>query len=426
MFIAQLLIVGSLIVALGYLAALCIFTVVTAVRAGGRREDAPDSAAALAASRLTIPVSIIVPAGSAPQIGRAIHDLLDLNYPEFEVIVVVDKPAAAVESIAGEWQLEPVEFFYRRTLATAPVRRIFRSQRDTRLIVVEKEAGHESDALNAGVNIGRYRFVAVVPLDASFDRQALLRAMAPALDDPRSVVGVFSLLEPCGDTASAVEGDARFLRLRSIRASMVARLFHAGHSRQVDGHGVRLWRRDSVLGAGGFSTRDARPDVAMAFRVANDPECRVVCAPEPFGRTSVATPHAAWVGARSRQRAAFEALRAVGKSSLSGTRRDGFGAFLEAELITPFAQFWVVAASIGGALVGAVSWPAALAMLLLLSFGTAMVSAAAVLLAGSHDFAPKGSEVKSLLLAAPLEVVLHRPRLAWYRATAIFGNGAEV
>ena len=425
MLLAQLLIVGSLMLALGYLTALCIYTVVTAVRAGGRREDAPESAAALAVSRLTIPVSIIVPAGSAPQIGRAIHDLLDLNYPEFELIVVVDKPASAVEAIAREWQLEPVEFFYRRTLGTAPVRRIFRSQRDSRLIVVEKEATHESDALNAGVNIGRYRFVAVVPLDASFDRDALLRAMAPALDDPRSVVGVFSLLEPCSDAASAVKGDARFLRLRSIRASMVARLFHAGHSRQVDGHGVRLWRRDAVLGAGGFSTRDARPDVAMAFRVASVAECRVVCAPEPFGRTSVPTAHSAAAGARDRQRAAFEALRAMGTSSLSVTRRHGFGAFLEAEVITPVAQFWVVAASIVGVVIGAVSWPAAMACVLLLSFGTATVSAAAVLLAGSYDYAPKGSELRSLLLAAPLEVVLHRPRLAWYRATAIAGRGAQ-
>ena len=423
--IVQLLIVGSLVLALGYLTALCILTVVTAVRAGGRREDAPESAAALAASRLTIPVSIIVPAGSALQIGRAIHDLLDLNYPEFEVIVVVDKPATAVEAIAGEWQLEPVEFFYRRTLGTAPVRRIFRSQRDTRLIVVEKEAAHESDALNAGVNIGRYRFVAVVPLDASFDRNALLRSMAPALDDPRSVVGVFSLLEPCGVSATAVGGDARFLRLRSVRASMVARLFHPGHSRQVDGHGVRLWRRDAVLGAGGFSTRDARPDVAMAFRVSSDADCRVVCAPEPFGRTSVTTPRLAAAGARDRQRAAFEVLRSMGTSSLSITRRHGFGAFLEAELITPLAQFWVIAASIVGVAIGAVSWPAALASVLLLSFGTAIVSAAAVLLAGSQDYAPKGSELKSLLLAAPLEVVLHRPRLAWSRATAFAGSSVK-
>lgn len=418
---AQIFIVGSLTVALGYLVALCLFTVVSAVRAGGRREDAPESAAALAASRLTIPVSVIVPAGSAQQISGAIHNLLQLNYPEFEVIVVVDKPAPAVEAIAGEWQLEPVEFFYRRTLGTAPVRRIFRSQRDARLIVVEKEAAHESDALNVGVNIARYRFVAVVPLEASFDRHALLRAMAPALDDPRSVVGVFSLLEPCADSNAPVEGDARFLRLRSIRASMVARLFDAGHTRQVDGLGVRVWRRDAVLGAGGFSTRDARPDVAMAFRVTTDPEHRVVCTPEPFGRMSIATQKTG-DSARERQRAALEVLWAMGKSSFSMTRRRGVGVLLEAEFITPLAQLWVVAASVLGGVLGLVSWPAVLACVLLLSFGTAIVSAAAMLLAGSHDYAPRGSELKSLLLASPLEVVQHQPRLAWSRLTALVGS----
>ena len=422
--ILQLFVVGSLMLALGYLSALCVFTVVAAIHAGGRHEDAPESAAALASSRLTIPVSVIVPAGSALQIGHTIHDLLGLNYPEFEVIVVVDEPATSVAAIARDWQLEPVEFFYRRTLDTAPVRRIFRSRRDARLMIVEKEAGHRSDALNAGVNIGRYRFVAIVPLDASFDRDALLRAMAPALDDPRSVVGVFSLLEPSRDTASDAEGDARFLRLRSIRASMVARLFHAGLSRQVDGHGVRLWRRDAVLGAGGFSLRAARPDVDMAFRVAGGSECRVVCAQEPFGRTSVRSPQTVGAGARKRQQAVLEVLQTMGPASLSVTGRHGFGAFLEAELLTPLAQFWVVVASVAGALLGVVSWPAAVACLLLLSFGTALVSAAAVLLAGSHEYAPTRGELKALLLAAPLEVVLQRPRLAWCRLTAILGVGA--
>ena len=38
-------------------------SVVAALRAGGRREDEPDSYDALAASRLTMPVSVVVPVG---------------------------------------------------------------------------------------------------------------------------------------------------------------------------------------------------------------------------------------------------------------------------------------------------------------------------------------------------------------------------
>ena len=97
--------------------------------------------------------------------------------------------------LADEWQLESREFFYRRTLDTAPVKRIFRSLRDTRLMIVEKEPDHRSDALNCGVNLARYRFVAVVPPGVTFDREALLRTMAPALRDPVSIVGVGSHVE---------------------------------------------------------------------------------------------------------------------------------------------------------------------------------------------------------------------------------------
>lgn len=419
MVIIQFAVVASLAIALGYLSALTLTAVFAAVRAGGRREETPESVSALAASRLTIPVSIIVSAGSAPDIGTTIRDLLDLNYPEFEVIVVVDQPATAAAAVEDEWALESVEFFYRRTLDTSAVRRIFRSGRDPRLMVVEKEPSHPADALNVGVNIARYRFVAVVPLGTTFGRDALLRAMSPALDDPRSVVGVFSPLEGGGSSASDVIA-AQFLRLRSIRASMVARLFSGGLSRQIEGNGVRLWRRDAVLSAGGFSTRVARPDVDLAVRLVRDSDHRVVCAPEVFGAGPAAAGPSVWDDTRERQREALRLLRTVNFSSLRDGWRQGIGALFEAELLTPFAQAWVVTGSLAGASVGAFGWSAVVWCALLLSFGSALVSAAAILLAGSHERGPGASEIKALLCASPFEFLLVRPRLAQARLSAIF------
>ena len=80
--------------------------------------------------------------------NATIRELLGLTYPEFEVIV--GRGCARSRTSTGsheEWQLESREFFYRRTLDTAPVRRIFRSVRDARLMVVEKDPDHRSDAL---------------------------------------------------------------------------------------------------------------------------------------------------------------------------------------------------------------------------------------------------------------------------------------
>ena len=82
----------TLVAALAYLAVVSLITVVAALRAGGRREDTPESEDTLAASRLTMPVSIIVPVGAAADVSGLVHALLDLAYPEFEVIAVVDAP----------------------------------------------------------------------------------------------------------------------------------------------------------------------------------------------------------------------------------------------------------------------------------------------------------------------------------------------
>ena len=53
----QSVLTGSLLAALGYLALVCAAATVAALRAGGRREDVPDSDETLAASHLTMRTS---------------------------------------------------------------------------------------------------------------------------------------------------------------------------------------------------------------------------------------------------------------------------------------------------------------------------------------------------------------------------------
>ena len=55
---------SSIVLALAYVAAVATFAIVAALRVGGRREDQGDDHEALASSRFTIPVSIIVPVGN--------------------------------------------------------------------------------------------------------------------------------------------------------------------------------------------------------------------------------------------------------------------------------------------------------------------------------------------------------------------------
>lgn len=411
----QTLVTVTLVAAFVYLAAASAATVFAALRAGGRREDTPESDDTLAASRLTMPVSIIVPVGTASGIDGLMHALLDLAYPEFEVIAVVDAACPALAELSSAWQLESREFFFRCTLETAPVRRIFRSVRDPRLTVIEKDPDTRADALNCGVNLARYRFVAVVPPGVTFDRTALLRAMTPALEDPVSVIGVGSDVEHVPAKGST-DRDGRFQHMRSIRALMLGRLFWSRLRRGLGPEeGVSIWRRDAVLQANGFSKSAIEPDLDMMFRlqdgIASEGR-RFVRNADPFGQTPTRSAADASAAVRRHQRAMLQAAVTWGPGACTaqsvGPRTFMF--FVGSALATPLAQAWVVVASIGGAAAGWFTWPMAICSVLILAFGTGVVSAAALLQRGALAGAPSGRELTTMLLVAPLEVVVHRPR----------------
>lgn len=424
---AQALLTASLWLALAYLTAVSLAAIVAALREGGRRDDAATSHDAVSVSRFTIPVSIVVPVtGQGPDLPRTISALLQLNYPAFEVIVVADgADPSHFDGLAGEWRLGAREFFYRRTLPTADVRRIYRSDVDARLMVIDKAKGGYSDALNCGVNVARYRYVMSLPPEIAagveFDADALLRVMTAALHDPAHVVGASSHVE------QGVESDgssaAVFQRLASLRSLMKTRLAWR-HLRQGLGPegAVAVWRRDAVLKMQGFSRTAADPDLDLMFRVqAAEPDggARFVRSGDVFGRVESRPIRCALAAAGRRQRGAFQIVgRALGGHARRLDRAT-LVHFVESELFTPAMQGWLVAGSLAGAAAGWFPWSTPLVAILLLSFGSAAVSAAALLLRGFAPGAPSEPELRRLLLASPLEPVLYRPLLAIARLGAV-------
>jgi hypothetical protein len=419
---------------LGYLIVVAAAAAAAALARGGRRERAVDAYEALAVSRFTIPVSIVVPVvdDSAP-LAASIAALLGLNYPELEVIVVADPMAeASMHALKTEWSLEPKELFYRRMLATGPVRRIYSSQRDGRLTVVEKAAAGRADALNCGSNLARFRYVVTVAPGVVCDADALLRLMSPALRDPAAVLAVTSYVErtPGGsESAAPPEGEWTrawddYQRLASIRSWMMSRL--AWHQRRcglppVDA--VAAWRRDAVLELGGFSltAADAELDLLVRLQISHpDRAGRVVRTSEVFGHAGTVTVGRAAGIAGRRQRAVLEAIRRLRKTAGANPARRAMVPVLAVELLTPAAQAIAVAFVLGGAVAGVVDWSSPLLLLLMLTFGYGLISASALLLRGGTPGAPSRTDLRRLLVRAPLEFAVYRPALLWSRARGSF------
>jgi cellulose synthase/poly-beta-1,6-N-acetylglucosamine synthase-like glycosyltransferase len=76
-------------------------------------------------------------------------------------------------------------------MVSAPVRQIYRSDMDPRIIVLDKEGGgSKADAINAGLNAVSSPYVCIVDADSVLEKDALLRIMVPVIADPARVVSV--------------------------------------------------------------------------------------------------------------------------------------------------------------------------------------------------------------------------------------------
>ncbi len=114
---------------------------------------------------LTPPITLLVPAHNEEKcIVPAVRSLLSLDYPSLEVIVINDGSAdQTLGELTRHFRLRPADLLYIPEIRSAPVRGIYRSPDEPRLLVVDKEAGgNKADATNAGLNAATSPYICVV------------------------------------------------------------------------------------------------------------------------------------------------------------------------------------------------------------------------------------------------------------------------
>jgi cellulose synthase/poly-beta-1,6-N-acetylglucosamine synthase-like glycosyltransferase len=141
-------------------------------------------------SSVHLPISLVVPAyNESKSIVTSIKALLQLEYPDFEVVVVNDGSTDdTLEKLITAFQLSRYPEAYRKQVPCRPVRATYRSARYRNLRVISKEnGGNKADACNAGINICRNPLVAIVDADGVLQRNSLTRAVRPFLENPETV-----------------------------------------------------------------------------------------------------------------------------------------------------------------------------------------------------------------------------------------------
>src|SRR5919199_2302626 len=166
----------------------------------------------VSASPLSLPVTVLMPAyNEAPVIVDSVRSLLASRYRELQVMVINDGSTdGTLAALRAAFSLVPVDRVPRANLPTAPVRGVYATPLDDRLVVVDKDNGGKADALNCGIRYAAYPLFCSIDSDTILDPDALARLVWAFQAEPETVA--------TGGIVRIVNG-SRFEagRLRAIR-----------------------------------------------------------------------------------------------------------------------------------------------------------------------------------------------------------------
>lgn len=234
----------------------------------------------LLTSDITIPISVIIPAyNEEVTICDTVMATLGTQYPSFEVIVVNDgSKDNTLQVLIDTYQMKKTDRFYENTLTHQEVRAIYTSPIYPNFVLVDKENGGRSDALNAGIDIARNPLFCTLDADSILDPSALLETVQPFIDAPETTVasgGTIRILNGCEVKYGVIKKVLLtnkilplFQVVEYMRAFLMGRLAlsQMGILTIISG-AFAIFRRDIILKVGGFNTKTIGEDFELVMKI---------------------------------------------------------------------------------------------------------------------------------------------------------------
>jgi cellulose synthase/poly-beta-1,6-N-acetylglucosamine synthase-like glycosyltransferase len=389
------------------------------------------------------PISILAPAyNEEPTAEASIRSLLQLNYGEFEIIVINDgSKDRTLEVIIEAFEMVPFPEAYEHNLPTASIRRVYQSRKYPNLRLIDKDNGGKADSLNAGVNCARYPLICAVDADSILQRDSLLRVVQPFLEEPLTIAsgGTVRIANGCRveegflvDTGLPRNPIALFQIVEYIRAFLFCGLgWSPLNALLIVSGAFGVFRKDIVIEVGGYLPKTIGEDMELVVRMhktmlKQGRPYKITFVPDPICWTEAPEDLTTLKNQRIRwQRGLGESLSK--HLDLLFYPKGGAVAWLAFPFFVIFEWIGPLIESLGyvfmffGYFFGFISTPALL-IFLLLAMGLGMLLSANALLLEEISFHmyPRFSQLLMLFFAIFAENFGYRQLNAWWRMVGLY------
>ena len=275
----------------------------------------------LAISPIAPSVSIIAPAyNEAASIVANVRSLLSVYYENLEIIIINDgSKDNSLEKLITAYALQKIPFYCNQRIKTKPILGVYKSTNPVfkKLIVVDKENGGKSDALNVGINVSANKLIVCIDVDCIMEQSAVLKIIKPFLATNTEPVvcsgGVVRIANSCvienGRLIKVNLPDSFMLRVQTleyIRAFLLGRMAWSRLNGLLIVSGAfGAFDKEIVIQVGGYETRTVGEDMELVVRMRRYMEekkmkYRVTYIPDPLCWTEVPSDYKILLKQRSR------------------------------------------------------------------------------------------------------------------------------
>ena len=237
----------------------------------------------LRTSPLTPKVSVIASAfNEEVTIKENIHSLLQIDYPNYDIIIVNDESKDnTMKIMKEEFHLEEVPYTDTKKVPCQPIVAVYRSRdpRFSKLTVVDKlHAGTKSDGINAGINVSDSPYFINTDVDCIVEPMAIYRMMWLVINSHVPMIGVGATMlmvngctvEEGRVTKPGVANNPLpwFQQMEYMRSFLIGKMgwMAKGALPNISG-GFGLFNTEVVVKSGGYDPVSFAEDVDMLLRM---------------------------------------------------------------------------------------------------------------------------------------------------------------